>query len=110
MKLNHEALNKYTFFVVISFFSGALFVAKVQESKQPTTLKTEAAFKNRYFIIAWYSGRSTGDIGYKTGTGLYPTHEELEKFIRDENKVEGSIIITFISEVNQADYHQYFKK
>jgi hypothetical protein len=63
----------------------------------------------RCFFVTWFSGRQTGNFGYRVSNGLYPTLKELDKFILDSNNVNNAVI-TNIIELTQKDYNQFFKK
>lgn len=85
-------------------------IGKAEQMKKPITFKTEQTFKpRRYFIVAWQWDNKIGDFGYSVVDSKYPTREELIEFVKDKHKISGAII-TFITEVKQADFNQYFNK
>ena len=71
--------------------------------------------KTRYFFISYIyrepgSGLGLGDCVIGVLNNHYPIREKLEKAIRENIGVEGTITFNNITEISKSDYEDFNKK
>ena len=64
--------------------------------------------KRRYFIVAYVTDVSTGNIGAITESGRFIGKERTIELIKERNPTAKGVVVTNIMEVTADDYDDYF--